>query len=222
MGRPLKPLISKRKTAIAALRIIDQEGVKALSVRHLAKRVNVRAQSFYHHFPKKRDILSAAILLAFEEVRPDIPVSEWVGEPPADWRDWITTNSLNYRRMLMRHPNLIPVLTAHGPYEFSVGAYDAQARQLEAAGLERSAIMPLLLALEAFTIGTVLVETSVSGGNHAQMGSKFPFLYSALKDATPIDQWFLAICGTIIEALAPRQVTKSSVSKGRQREKKSG
>jgi TetR/AcrR family transcriptional regulator, tetracycline repressor protein len=220
MGRPLKPLISKRKTAIAALRIIDQEGVKALSVRHLAKRLNVRAQSFYHHFRKKRDILSAAILLAFEEVRPDVPVSEWVGEHPEDWREWVTTNSLNYRRMLMRHPNLIPVLTAHGPYEFSVGAYDAQARQLEAAGLERSAIIPMLLALEAFTIGTVLVETSVSGGNHGQLASKFPFLYSALKDAMPIEEWFISICGTIIETLAPREATKLPVLKSRQRDKK--
>jgi AcrR family transcriptional regulator len=188
----------------------------------LAKRLNVRAQSFYHHFRKKRDILSAAILLAFEEVRPEIPVSNWVGEPPDDWREWITTNSLNYRRMLMRHPNLIPVLTAHGPYEFSVGAYDAQARQLESAGVERSSIIPLLLALEAFTIGTVLVETSVSGGNHAPLATKFPFLYSALKDATPIEEWFLSICGSIIETLAPQQLAKAPIARSRIRDKKTG
>jgi len=206
VGRPSSPLISKRWTAIAALKIIDEEGIKALSVRHLAKRLNVRAQSLYHHFRRKHDILAAAILVAFEEIRPVVPVSEWVNERPEDWRELVVANSLNYRRMLLRHPNLIPVLSAHGPYEFSVGAYDAQARQLAGAGLEQAVIIPIAMALEGFTLGTVLVELSMKAGNHAKLAVKYPFLYSTLKQAMPIEKWFRSSCRAIVEDMAPRRV----------------
>ena len=58
--RPKVPLISKRKTLEAALRIIDAEGLESLSVRRLAIELNVNGASLYHHFKNKEEILVGA------------------------------------------------------------------------------------------------------------------------------------------------------------------
>ena len=83
--RPKVPLISKRKTLEAALRIIDTEGLDALSVRRLAVELNVNAASLYHHFRNKDEILVGAAQLALAEVRtPDTR-----DEP---WQSWLQRN----------------------------------------------------------------------------------------------------------------------------------
>ena len=45
MARPKKALISRRKTLEAALRIIDAEGLEALSIRRLGRALNVQGIS---------------------------------------------------------------------------------------------------------------------------------------------------------------------------------
>ena len=50
MARPTKPLISRDLCAQAALRIIDEDGLEALSLEKLARELGVKAPSLYHHF----------------------------------------------------------------------------------------------------------------------------------------------------------------------------
>ena len=71
MGRPKQALISRRKTLEVALRIIDEEGLDALSIRRLGDELNVRGISLYHHFPSKEHILIGACELALCECQAD-------------------------------------------------------------------------------------------------------------------------------------------------------
>ena len=52
-GRPLKPLITREATAAHAIRIIDSEGLDALSVQAVARAMGVTAPSLYYHFKDK-------------------------------------------------------------------------------------------------------------------------------------------------------------------------
>jgi AcrR family transcriptional regulator len=59
MSRPRQPLISRAGAVAAAIEIIDTEGLNALSLPRLARHLNVRAPSLYHHFDDKSEILGA-------------------------------------------------------------------------------------------------------------------------------------------------------------------
>ena len=85
MVRPKKPLISRRATLEMALKIIDEEGLEALSIRRLGRALNIQGISLYYHFKNKEEILLGASALALSRVRTPDPSDH-------DWREWLVRN----------------------------------------------------------------------------------------------------------------------------------
>ena len=83
-----------------ALRIVDTEGLGALSMRRLAKDVGVEAASLYHHIPSKDALVDGMLLKMREDIRLPDPL-------PADWRELYAAIFAEYYRMLAAHPNLV-------------------------------------------------------------------------------------------------------------------
>ncbi len=137
MPRPRSALISKRKTLEAALHIIDTEGLDALSLRRLAIELNVNAASLYHHFSNKAEILVGAAMLALAEVRtPDTHDEEW----PV----WLRRNGDRLRRVLVVHPDLIPIMMRRDLLGIGVAELESTAALLEEEGVPVGAIAPIL------------------------------------------------------------------------------
>ncbi len=99
---------SKKRTAplttdelfATALRIVDAEGLEALSMRRLAKEVGVEAASLYHHIPNKDALIDGMLLQMRQEMRLPDPM-------PTDWMDIFAAIFAEYYRMLAAHPNLV-------------------------------------------------------------------------------------------------------------------
>jgi AcrR family transcriptional regulator len=107
MARPRNPLLSRERIVAAALRLVDDQGLDALSTRRLAAELGVSGPSLYNHFPTKDALLDAVVDAVVGEVRLDMFGRDpW----PRALRDW----ARSYRAALAAHPNLVPVL-AHGP-----------------------------------------------------------------------------------------------------------
>src|ERR1700741_3980893 len=155
MGRPKQALISRRKTLEVALRIIDEEGLDALSIRRLGAELNVRGISLYYHFPSKEHILVGACELALADVR--TPHS-----PKIDWHDWLLDNARKYYRALMAHPNLIPILMRRHPLRIGLSEHNATAGLLAVQGVPIGAIMPLMDSLESIALGCAAYESGVA------------------------------------------------------------
>ena len=51
--------LTRERIEIAALALIDEEGIEAFSTRKLGVRLGCEAMSIYHHFPSKAHILDA-------------------------------------------------------------------------------------------------------------------------------------------------------------------
>ena len=66
----------------AAARILTEEGLGALTVRHLAQRVNVSTKAVYTLFGGKEGLLEALYLDAFDGIGRFLPEAEAI-EPPA-------------------------------------------------------------------------------------------------------------------------------------------
>lgn len=196
MARPKTPLISRRKSLEAALRIIDAEGLEALSMRRLARELNVNGASFYHHFKNKDEILVGAALLALEDVR--VPTDR-----NGDWRDWLIDNCQKYRAALLAHPALTPVLLKRHPLRIGLAEHDASAAKLVEQGVPPSAVMPLMDCLESLAIGSVLYRSAVAADDHRdEWEERFPHLSQAADAAAAMseEELFLLSCRAIVEA----------------------
>lgn len=84
----------------AALKIVDAEGLEALTMRRLASELGVEAASLYHHVPNKEALLDGVLMKMRAEIRVPDPL-------PADWKDLMEAIFDEYGRVLAAHPNLV-------------------------------------------------------------------------------------------------------------------
>jgi AcrR family transcriptional regulator len=105
-GRPIKSNLNKNVILIQALKIIDREGVKNLSMRALAKNLKVDPMAVYHYTPSKEILLKEIVAFVFSELDSNLPAKK-------NWKEKIKVLLANYRNLVTQHPNLIYfILTA--------------------------------------------------------------------------------------------------------------
>lgn len=97
--RPTSPrrALSREVIMEAALKVLDTEGVGALSMRRIAQELGTGAASLYAHVAN-RDELEA---LLFDRIAEEVPVPE---VDPAHWRDQLKQLLRDTLGVLVRHP----------------------------------------------------------------------------------------------------------------------
>ncbi|HET6988009.1 MAG TPA: TetR/AcrR family transcriptional regulator C-terminal domain-containing protein [Kribbella sp.] len=101
-GRPRagEERLSREAILTAALRVVDDEGIDALTMRRLAATLEVNPMSLYHHLPNKAAVLAGLAELVFAGLEyPD----------PGDavpWDAQLMDAAWAYRNALRAHPNL--------------------------------------------------------------------------------------------------------------------
>jgi AcrR family transcriptional regulator len=98
-----RPALSRDQIVDAAIRILDDEGLEALSMRRLGQELNAGATSLYWHIRNKDELLDLVLDRLIGEV------VEEVGRPRG-WRAWMTSTARSLRRVLLRHRAVAPVL----------------------------------------------------------------------------------------------------------------
>lgn len=196
MGRPKKALISRRKTLEVALRIIDEEGLDALSIRRLGDELDVRGISLYYHFPSKEHILVGVCELALADVRTPQASNN-------DWHEWLVANARKYYQSLLAHPNLIPILMRRHPLRIGLSEHNSTAGLLAVQGVPIGAIMPLMDSLESIALGCAAYQSAVNADTGADNWQEaHPFLYHVSRNAgIPRDIAFDAIAKAAVDAV---------------------
>jgi AcrR family transcriptional regulator len=94
--------ITRAVVLAAALKIIDADGVDALSMRRLARALDRDPMILYRHAPNKAALLDgvAETVLAQLTVDPADP----------DWSAQLRTVARRYRRLSLAHPHVVPLL----------------------------------------------------------------------------------------------------------------
>lgn len=105
LPRPSTPLLSRDRIRDAALALIDEHGLGALSMRRLAQELGVQAASLYSHYPTKDHVLDAVANLLTKQV-------DTSGFVDGDWRSGLVTWARSYRDALAAHPNAVPVVAS--------------------------------------------------------------------------------------------------------------
>ncbi|MBB2934895.1 AcrR family transcriptional regulator [Amycolatopsis bartoniae] len=177
MPRPRIPLISRHNALVAALEIMDSEGLEALSIRRLAAALGVNGASLYHHFASKEEILAGTVEIALAEAHDG-------REPSGTWREWLPENARNLRRTLLAHPALLPVVAGLRMHDLGPRLLKAPAGRLLDEGVPVAVVVPLLDALAAFVISSSIHETVVETRDDqlAALAEQDPPLARALTD----------------------------------------
>lgn len=104
MARTRSPGLSRDRIRDAALAIIDESSLPAVTMRRLAERLGVQAASLYTHFPNKDEVLDAVANLIVADV--DTTGFEH------GWREGLLTWGRSYRAALLAHPGAVPLIAS--------------------------------------------------------------------------------------------------------------
>jgi AcrR family transcriptional regulator len=91
----------------AAVRVIDKEGVDALSLNSLAKRAGVSAGAPYHHFESRDQLLAAIAAEGFERLIASMRQHAGSSEQPLDYLRGL---GVGYIKFALAHPGHFRVM----------------------------------------------------------------------------------------------------------------
>ena len=143
----------------AALRLIDADGVEALTMRKLASAVDANPMSLYHHVPNKDAVLRGVTRTVGTQFRT-------VTLEDAPWQERIRQLAADFRTLAHRHPKLMGYSFSHqadfirpeDPFLVALTAI------LDAAGVPHSEL-PQFTALGGVVI-TGVVTAELNGALH--------------------------------------------------------
>jgi len=151
--RTREPL-SRERIELAALELIEREGLAAFSIRKLGTALGVEAMSIYHYFPSKAHIMDALIDHIIEEMFPF---------PPADltWKERLRITAHQWRDLLKRRPSLFTFVATHRlNTRKSLRWLNEVLRMCGDAGLTREQTVRMFRSFGYYLNGAVLDETA--------------------------------------------------------------
>lgn len=151
---PARERLTRDRVVAAALRIMDDEGLDAVTMRRIAREVGVEAMSLYHYVRDKDDLLDGVCAMVMREFRYPDEDRPWIEVARDGAREW--------RRVLREHPNVIALwadrqrpmteLEALMPMEFAL-------RVIARAGIDDREGVLVFNVLGGYIMGFVMMET---------------------------------------------------------------
>jgi AcrR family transcriptional regulator len=144
---------TRSELAQTAIRIIDREGLDALSMRRLAAELGAGTMTQYHYVQNKDELLT----LVSDEVMAEVLLPAGYSHPP-DWREAIVVVASRSREAMRRHPWMFDLTGDLGMGPNSIKHMD---QTLEAvAGLDAplATKLDVVVALDEYVFGYCLQE----------------------------------------------------------------
>ena len=180
--------LTRERVIEAALRVMDEEGLEAVSMRRVAREVGVEAMSLYHHVEDKEDLLDGICECVMTDFRFPEPVDDWAENCRRGAREW--------RRLLRQHPGVMRLFAEErGPVRSidSMRPMEYALRILRGAGLSDRDTAQAFHAFGGYIQGFVMMELgSIAGGSdeahvkaHAELAAALPDDFATLQAVGP-------------------------------------
>lgn len=139
----------------ASLRIVDNEGLEAFSMRRLGAELKANPMAVYYHFPNKAALLDGLVEAVMSEI--DLGIDD--PSKPVDER--IHTAMQEYRRVLLSHPRALRVVTSRGiSTQTAFRPVELLLAILKEAGFEPTDALSAVNILAAFVRGAVISQVN--------------------------------------------------------------
>ena len=147
--------LSRERVLRTAIKLADERGVQELTMRKLAKELDVEAMSLYNHVAHKDDLLDGMIDLVFGEIEAPAEGADWKGE--------LRKRAVSTREALRRHPWAVGAMEGrgnHGPSNLHV--HNAVLGCLRSAGFSVEMTVHAYSVQDAYIYGFALQQTDMS------------------------------------------------------------
>ncbi|SEQ55110.1 TetR/AcrR family transcriptional regulator, tetracycline repressor protein [Microlunatus flavus] len=142
----------------AALDLLDEVGLDAVSTRRLAQRLGVEQPSLYWHFRNKEQLLAAMAEAAMTpHAQAPLPA------PEDDPLEWFRDNARSLRRTLLQRRDGARLHAGSRPAGDDLGRIEHKLAFLTSSGVPETVARMALLAAGRFTVGSVLEEQADLG-----------------------------------------------------------
>jgi AcrR family transcriptional regulator len=147
--------LSRERVLRTAIALADARGVEELTMRKLAKELDVEAMSLYNHVKGKGDLLDGMVDIVFGEI-----------EAPAEGGDWkaeLRKRAVSTLEALRRHPWAVGEMegrSSHGPANLRL--HNAVLGCLRAAGFSLEMTVSAYSMQDAYIYGFALQQTDMS------------------------------------------------------------
>ena len=150
MGRP--PKFSRDQLKKAALAIVDEHGLAALSMRSLAAAVGTGAMTLYNHVSDRAELDALVVDAVMSEAR-------WKPARYDDWRDEVRAVSSAIWRAIRSHPQAVPlILTRRSRSPALAELSEALLHGLARSGRSKAELLIAFRAITAYLAGMAQVE----------------------------------------------------------------
>lgn len=175
--------LSREKILETALRLIDEEGLPALSMRRLGQELGVEAMALYKYVASKQALLDGVVglTLAGLNAAADGSSGKSVGRAERPYSGGGSTGTFgSLRGLLQEHPNVLPLLASR-PFGSTEGLSWAEEalRRLRAAGFPEAVVLNCFHALLGYTLGYAFLE---AGGFVGDIPETEPLLRTNLRE----------------------------------------
>lgn len=149
--------LTRERVIEAALRVMDDEGLEAVSMRRVGRELGVEAMSLYNHVRDKEDLLQG--------LRERV-LSEFV-DPGSDgeWEDRARRAARSWRQILRTHPNILTLISEAKRFDMTPGSMrptETALRLLREVGLSEEDAVKAFCALGGFIVGFTTFEIGVT------------------------------------------------------------
>lgn len=167
----------------AALRLVDREGAAALSMRKLARELDVEAMTLYHHVRNKQALEDAIVEQVLVDSLPRV-------EPSASWQDVLLAYALGLHHGLAAHPGTVPLFaTRPGLTTRTSTELEDVLQVLTEAGFTPATGLRIVHAIAGAVIGQHLAQPVERADEGTEAGlldlDEMPLVREALAAGTP-------------------------------------
>ncbi|MDT5105789.1 MAG: hypothetical protein QOI25_3302 [Mycobacterium sp.] len=166
--RPSRPgrarRLSVERIVDAALTIIDERGMAAVTMRGVAARLNVEAMSLYKHVESHDALFDAVVARIVNELSDDDQVPP---QPEDGWKTYLGDVARGIRRYARAHPQAFPLVATRptqapwiNPPLRSLDWIETFLRSLHEQGFTDSEVLFAYRTFNGYLLGYLLLETS--------------------------------------------------------------
>lgn len=164
-GRPRagEQALTRERILAAALRLADEQGLAALTMRRLAGELGVDPMAIYHHLPGKTALVAGLVERVFREMPPPLPADR-------PWRERVRQFAESYRGLALAHANLVLAIVtdAAAATEAALRISGPLYAALEDAGLTPERVWQAGALVVDYIHGNVLGAAALPGDHAAQ------------------------------------------------------
>ena len=153
-NREAREPLSRDRIELAALQLIEEEGLDGFSTRKLAASLHCEAMSIYHYFPSKGHLMDALIDHVVAEMPP-------LADPSLPWIERVRRLGFDVRRVVTRRPKLFVFVGTHRMNTVKALAWlESMIGLFFESGLPRDQAVRLFRATSYYLMGACLDETA--------------------------------------------------------------